>query len=67
MTLKELEIVTLAIEYIDAIEITRSRVDSEEFWNNADAGDIDEIDLEESLARSKLIRAVEAYRKENNV
>jgi len=58
---KELEIINLAISYVKAIKITQSRVHSEEFWNNADEADIDEIDLEESLAQIRLVSAVDKY------
>lgn len=53
------EISKLAIEYFKGHEITMARIRSDEFMQNADAADLDEIDLEESLARMKLFRALE--------
>jgi hypothetical protein len=40
----------LIVDFRKANLLTQARVRSEEFWSTADAADIDEIDLEESLA-----------------
>jgi len=58
---KELEIIDLAISYVKAIKITQSRVHSEEFWASAGEDDLDDIDLEESLAQIRLVSAVDKY------
>jgi hypothetical protein len=54
----------LAIEFHNGAKITEERVRCEEFWENADEADVDEIDLEETLARLKLFSAIDQAMKE---
>lgn len=52
------EVYRLAAQYAEACAISEQRANSEEFWATAGADDVDEIDLEETLARLKLLDAV---------
>lgn len=61
----ELEAINkLAVEFREASKITQARVNSEEFWATANEADIDEIELEETLARVRLFAAIDSAIKE---
>lgn len=60
---QDAEIAKLAIAFREAAQITEGRVNSEEFWAAADPSEVDEIDLEEVLARQSLFYAIDAAMK----
>jgi hypothetical protein len=53
------EIGELAIKFREASKITDTRVNSEEFWATAGPAEIDEIELEETLARLELFHNID--------
>lgn len=56
-----LNIAELAIKYYKASLITQERLNDYVWCKNADAADIDEMDLEEILANNNLLYAVKRY------
>ena len=48
------QLLAAIVKFRKANLIAQSRIDSVEFWTNADESDVDEIDLEEILAKLEL-------------